>query len=210
MAGDAKMIVVTEDFCNACGTPQVNVHHKSFPELSVRGESPDEGAENLALQLKPNLDAVSDPSHRERVRRAMADVEAFLARETDPRPKISGVIDVLSDGPAQQGAPPSSLAKTEMLEVRRLTLPKGRAIPTHKALGEITVQCLEGRIAFTASGVTREVRVGQLIVLPAGEPHSLVGLEDSTLLVTKVLLHPPSSPSGRSKSESRDIPDDRE
>ena len=194
MAGDAKMIVVTEDFCNACGTPQVNVHHESFPELSVRGETPDEGAENLALQLKPNLDAVSDPSHRERVRRAMADVEAFLARETDPRPTISEVIDVLPAGPAEQGAPPSSLAKTKMLEVRRLTLPKGREIPTHHARGEITVHCLQGQIAFTASGTTRELRAGQLIVLGAGEPHSLVGLEDSTALVTKVLLATPSAP----------------
>jgi quercetin dioxygenase-like cupin family protein len=194
MAGDANMVVVTEDFCNACGTPQVNVHHESFPELSVRGESPDEGAENLALQLKPNLDAVSDPSHRERVRRAMADVEAFLARETDPRPRISEVIDVLPAEPAEQGAPPSSLAKTEMLELRRLTLPQGREIPTHHARGEITVHCLQGRIAFTAGGATREMRAGQLIVLAAGEPHSLVGLEDSTVLVTKVLLATPSAP----------------
>ncbi len=190
MAGDAKMIVVTEDFCNACGTPKVNVHHESFPELLISGETPDEAAENLALQLQPNLDAVSDPSHRGRVRRAIADVEAFLARETDPQPKISEVIDVLSAGPGEQGAPPSSLAKTEMLEVRRLTLPKGRAIPTHKALGEITVHCLQGRIAFTADGATRDVRAGQMIVLAAGEPHSLVGLEDSTVLVTKILLRP--------------------
>ena len=78
--------------------------------------------------------------------------------------------------------------KTETLEVRRLTLPKGRAIPTHHAPGEITVHCLEGRIAFTANGETRDVGAGQLIVLAAGEPHSLVGLEDSTVLVTKVLL----------------------
>jgi len=32
------------------------------------------------------------------------------------------------------------------------------------------------------------VGAGQLIVLAAGEPHSLVGLEDSSVLVTKVLL----------------------
>ena len=87
---------------------------------------------------------------------------------------------------------PSRLAKTETLEIRRLILPKGREIPTHHARGEITVHCLEGRIAFTASGTTREVRAGQLIVLAAGEPHSLVGLEDSTVLVTKVLLVRPS------------------
>jgi quercetin dioxygenase-like cupin family protein len=194
MAGDPKLVVVTEDFCNACGTPRVNVHHQSFPEMCIGGESPDQAAADLARHLKPNLDAVSDPSHRETVRRAIADVEAFLARKEVPPPKLSEVIDVLAAGPAEQGAPPSSLAKTETLEVRRLTLPKGRQIPTHQARGEITVHCLEGRIAFTASGATREVRAGQLIVLAAGEPHSLVGLEDSSVLVTKVLLVPPSIP----------------
>lgn len=191
MTGDAKMIVVTEDFCNACGTPKVNVHHQSFPELLISGASPDEAAETLAIQLGPNLEAVSDPSHRERVRRAMADVQAFLTREAVPQTKVSRVIDVLA-GPANQGALPEVLAKTKTMEVRRLTLPKGRKIPTHQALGEITVHCLEGRIAFTADGATHEIGAGQLIALVAGEPHSLVGLADSTVLVTKVQLDCPS------------------
>ena len=85
------------------------------------------------------------------------------------------------------------LAKTASLEVRRLILAKDQEIPTHHARGEITVHCLEGRIAFTASGSTRNVGAGQLIVLAAGEPHSLVGLEDSSVLVTKVL---PANSSG--------------
>ena len=83
------------------------------------------------------------------------------------------------------------LAKTATLEVRRLTLSKGREIPTHQARGEITVHCLEGRIAFTAAGTTRELGAGQMIVLAAGEPHSVVGLEDSTVLVTE---GPPRQP----------------
>ncbi len=81
---------------------------------------------------------------------------------------------------------------TETLEVRRLTLAKGREIPTHHARGEIVVHCLEGQIAFTTGGTTRNVSAGQLIVLAAGEPHSLVGLEESTVLVTKNLLVRPS------------------
>ena len=61
-----------------------------------------------------------------------------------PQPKLSEVIDVRTAGPASPGAPSSTLAKTATLEVRRLTLPKGREIPTHHARGEITVHCLEG------------------------------------------------------------------
>jgi len=192
MTGDPKQVVVTEEFCNACGTPRVNVHHQSFPEMWISGESPDQAAENLSVRLESNLDAVSDPSHRELVHLAIADVQAFLNREAAPQTKLTEVIDVAAAAPSESGAPPRSLVKTETLEVRRLTLPKGRQIPTHHAPGEITVHCLAGRIAFTADWATREVRAGQLIVLAAGEPHSLVGLEDSSVLVTKVLfVRPP-------------------
>jgi quercetin dioxygenase-like cupin family protein len=111
-----------------------------------------------------------------------------------PQPKLSEVIDVRSAGPTPSGAPSTTLAKTATLEVRRLTLPKGREIPSHQACGEISVHCLEGRIAFTADGMMRELLAGQLIVLAAGEPHSVVGLEDSTVLVTKVFpANPPAS-----------------
>lgn len=111
-----------------------------------------------------------------------------------PQPKLSEVVDVRPAGPAPPGGPSRLLAKAVMLEVRLLTLPKGREIPTHQARGEITVHCLEGRIAFTADGTTRELGAGQLLVLAAGEPHSLVGLEDSSVLVTKVIPANPQAP----------------
>jgi quercetin dioxygenase-like cupin family protein len=194
MSSDQTKVVVTEEFCNACGTPRVNVHHQSFPELRISGESADQAVDELAARLKANLAAVSDPMHRAPVQLAITDVQAFINRDIVPQIKLGEVIDVLAAQGATSEAVPSRLAKSETLEIRRLILPKGREIPTHQARGEITVHCLEGRIAFTTSGETREVRAGQLIVLAAGEPHSLVGLEDSTVLVTKVLLvRPPES-----------------
>lgn len=111
-----------------------------------------------------------------------------------PQAKLSEVIDVCRTGPATPGAPSSTLAKTATLEVRRLTLAKGQEVPTHHARGEITVHCLDGRIAFTADGTTRELGAGQMLVLAAGAPHSLVGLEDSAVLVTKVLAASPPAP----------------
>ena len=115
-----------------------------------------------------------------------------------PEPKLSEVIDVRAAGPApSSGGPSSLLAKTATLEVRRLTLARGREIPTHLARGEITVHCLEGRIAFTSAETTRELGPGHMLILAAGEPHSLVGLEDASVLVTKVLpAGPPSDPRG--------------
>ena len=192
MNGDPGMVVVTEDFCNACGTPRVDVHHQCFPEMRISGESPNQAADGLLVRLESNLTTVSDPMHRAPVQVAIADVQAFIDQDTVRAPKLSEVIDVRAASISESGASPSSLANGETLEVRRLTLPKGRRIPTHHASGEITVHCLEGRIAFTANGETRDVGAGQLIVLAAGEPHSLVGLKDSTVLVTKVLRVRPS------------------
>jgi quercetin dioxygenase-like cupin family protein len=202
MTGESRRVVVTEEFCNACGTPRVDVHHQSFPEMRISGESPNQAADGLLVRLESNLAAVSDPLHREPVQVAIADVQAFIDRDTVRRPKLSEVIDVRAAGASEPGASPSSLVKSETLEVRRLTLPKGRRIPTHQASGEITVHCLEGRIAFTADGETRHVGAGQLIVLAAGEPHSLVGLEDSTVLVTKVLVVRPSENRAETSRES--------
>ena len=80
-----------------------------------------------------------------------------------------------------------TLAKTADLELIRLVLPAGKEIPTHKAPGQITVQCLEGRVAFTAEGKTEELTAGQLLYLAAGEPHAVKGIDDSSLLVTLLL-----------------------
>jgi quercetin dioxygenase-like cupin family protein len=160
----------------------------------VGGESPQLAAENLLIRLRGNLDAVSDPSHREPVCDAIADVQEFLASDRILPPSSNNVIDALATVPNEMGTLSSLLAKTDMLEIRRLTLSKGRKIPTHQAAGEITVHCLEGRIAFTVGGKIHELGAGQLLVVAAGEPHSLEGLEDSTVLVTKMLpARPPAA-----------------
>ena len=87
-------------------------------------------------------------------------------------------------GDALGSSKTTTLVKTADLELIRLVLPAGKEIPSHKAPGEITVQCLEGRVAFTADGKTQELTAGQLLYLAAGEPHAVKGIEDSSLLVT--------------------------
>jgi quercetin dioxygenase-like cupin family protein len=193
MKSDPNRVVVTEEFCNACGTPRVIVHHQNFPEMQISGESPEQAADELVTRLEANLSAVSDPMHRAPVQFAITDLQSFIHRDAVPQSKLSEVIDVRAATTAEPGASPSTLAKTETLELRRLTLPKGREIPTHHARGEIIVHCLAGRIAFTSGDTTRHVGDGQLIILAAGEPHRLVGLEDSSVLVTKVLLVRPTA-----------------
>ena len=81
----------------------------------------------------------------------------------------------------------STLLRTSVMELLRLVMPAGKAIAEHKAPGEITVHCLEGRIEFTAAGSTRELLAGELLYLGAAEPHSLKAIEDSSVLVTILL-----------------------
>ena len=77
-----------------------------------------------------------------------------------------------------------TLVKTEAVTLVRMVVPAGKEIPTHTAKGELVVQCLEGKIAFTACGKTHDLETGQLLYLPTGEPHSLRGIEDGSLLLT--------------------------
>ncbi len=81
----------------------------------------------------------------------------------------------------------STIVKTDALELTRWVLPAGKAIPMHNVPGEITVQCVEGRVTFNARGKSHDIKAGHLLFLSAGEPHSVTAIEDSTLLVTQLL-----------------------
>ena len=102
----------------------------------------------------------------------------------------SGELVKLPLGPALGSTRTTTLVKTTDLELIRLIIPAGKVIPLHKAPGEITVQCIEGRVEFTAKDRTQELTKGHLLYLDAGELHALKGLEESSLLVT--LLRPKS------------------
>lgn len=95
------------------------------------------------------------------------------------------VVDLL--GSTVPSAQTLALFKSRQLEVMRLVLPAGKAVPSHQVAGEITVQCLEGSFEFTAEGLTQVMRAGQLLHLAGGAEHSLVALEDACALVTIVL-----------------------
>jgi quercetin dioxygenase-like cupin family protein len=104
-----------------------------------------------------------------------------------PHAKSGDVINIRPLGSALAQARTTTLVKTKMLEMIRLVIPSGKNIPPHQAHGEITVQCLEGRVAFTAGNMARELEAGQLLYLSSEEPHSLRGIEDASILLTIML-----------------------
>jgi quercetin dioxygenase-like cupin family protein len=104
-----------------------------------------------------------------------------------PHAKPGEVVDIRPLGAALTSAQTKTLVRAEQVEVVRLVVPAGKEIPEHKAKGEIVVQCLEGRVAFAAFGKTQHLEAGKLLYLPTGEPHTVNGVENASLLLTILL-----------------------
>lgn len=82
----------------------------------------------------------------------------------------------------------TAILKADQLELVRVVLAKGKSIPEHQVQGEITVLCLEGRMALSTPQGTRMLGPFDLIHLRGGEPHSLTAEQDSTALLTICLV----------------------
>lgn len=81
-----------------------------------------------------------------------------------------------------------TLFKSDHFEVSRMVILAGKGVPMHQVAGEMSVQCLEGRVELAAAGAAQSMRAGDLICLAGGEPHALKAIEDSSVLIT-MLLH---------------------
>ncbi len=99
-------------------------------------------------------------------------------------------VDVSPLGPRLASEKTVALFKSHQLEVIRLVLQAGKALPPHKVPGEITIHCLEGRLAVGAGGSRHVLTAGQLLYLGGGVPHDVQALEDASALVTIVLQQP--------------------
>ena len=91
-------------------------------------------------------------------------------------------------------APPvsTSLLRTPHLQLLRLVLPAGHALPRHHVPGEITIQCIEGEADIATPARTFGLAAGTLVMLPAGEPHEVRSRTGCVLLVT--VLNPAEAP----------------
>ena len=77
-----------------------------------------------------------------------------------------------------------ALARTDELELIRMCMPKGKTMPEHHVLGEITLLCLQGQVALDAHGSVQLLGPGQMVYLNGGQAHALEAREDSLLLLT--------------------------
>ena len=104
-----------------------------------------------------------------------------------PHAKPAEVVDIRPLGADIQRLQTTTLIKTDLLKVIRLVLPAGKEVPPHSAPGEITVQCLEGKILFGTEEGKRELSAGNLLYLTGAAEHSVRAVEDSSALVTILL-----------------------
>ena len=100
------------------------------------------------------------------------------------------VTSVAALGPQLRQHRTAALLKARQLEVVRLVLPAGKALPEHAAPGEITLQCLEGAIELGTPSGTQRMQAADFIHLDAGVPHALRALDDASLLLTICLAAP--------------------
>jgi quercetin dioxygenase-like cupin family protein len=98
--------------------------------------------------------------------------------------KSGELIDLHPAVPLGDDSTSDTLVRSDHLEVFRLSLPAGKVLPPHAVPSFITVQCLAGRVEFTAHGTTRTLTAGTMLFLDGGESHALRALEDSSILVT--------------------------
>lgn len=108
------------------------------------------------------------------------------------------VIDVRPLGPRLAATVTHAVIKTHSLELMRIVLRAGQALPPHDVYGEVTIQCIEGRVRVPAEIAHCELGPGELVLLPAKDLHGVQALEDASLLVTVQL--PPGQPGSGSST----------
>ena len=113
-----------------------------------------------------------------------------------PHAQPAELVDISPLGARIANEQTTTLIKTNALEVIRLVLPAGKVIAPHSVPGEVTVQCIEGRVVFEAGDKEVELTRGNLTYLAGSEQHAVRAEEDSSLLVT-ILLKPKPSDAGR-------------
>jgi quercetin dioxygenase-like cupin family protein len=104
-----------------------------------------------------------------------------------PHARAGDSIDIKPFGVRLPDEKTVALFKSDELEVIRLVLSAGKSLPPHKVPGEITIQCIEGRIDVGAAGRSHVLSAGQLLFLQGGVVHEVSALADASALVTIVL-----------------------
>lgn len=93
-------------------------------------------------------------------------------------------VDLRPNGESFFEARSAVLVQNDVFESIWMVIPKGHEMSRHQVEGAIRIYCLDGRIAFTTGGKTHDLKAGHWLFLLGSEPHSLVEVEDASVLLT--------------------------
>ncbi|CAA9439945.1 MAG: hypothetical protein AVDCRST_MAG51-3224 [uncultured Ramlibacter sp.] len=104
-----------------------------------------------------------------------------------PHAELLDIINVSPLGEGLAQAVSTSLIKTSRVQLLHLVLREHQDQPQHHVSDECVIHCLEGSVEVVTPGGTRRLGPGNLVLLPAGQKHSLRARTNCAVLVTLLL-----------------------
>jgi len=99
-------------------------------------------------------------------------------------------MDIISVNPLGDQLPQAvstSLIKTDRMQLLHLVLRAHQDVPDHRVDDECTIHCLEGEVEVVTPGGVRQLRPGNLVLLPGKQKHALRARSDCAVLYTLLL-----------------------
>jgi quercetin dioxygenase-like cupin family protein len=119
-----------------------------------------------------------------------------------PHASLLDVIGVTPLGEQLAEAQSTSLIKTDRIQLLHLVLPAHKDRPEHHVDQECTLHCLEGVVEVVMGSGTRQLRAGNLVVLPARHRFALRARTDCAVLMTLLLEAGDAGDGGGDRVES--------
>jgi quercetin dioxygenase-like cupin family protein len=116
-----------------------------------------------------------------------------------PHARPGQPIDLAPLGESLTRAASHAILKTRALELIRLVLTQGKALPPHRVRGEATIFCIEGELAVIVEGETCRLAADQLVLLEADTEYAVHAVTDCSALLTVQL--PPGMPGSASSTD---------
>ena len=105
-----------------------------------------------------------------------------------PHAQPMDVINVGPYGEELHGQVSTSLIKTDRMQLLHMVLAPRQDVAQHHVDEECTIHCLEGFVEVVTGAGVRQLRPGNVILLPAREKHSVRARDqESAVLVTLIL-----------------------
>ena len=102
----------------------------------------------------------------------------------DDQPQVSRVVDLVG---YQEGSIVSRIiVKRETGNVTLFAFDAGQELSEHTAPYDALVQVVEGEATITIAGRPHRLRAGEMIVMPARQPHAVTALSRFKMLLTMI------------------------